>query len=120
MALRESGREQDESYELAAVTRQVQGDGGVMHGDYLLELTEAVVKRRPDDVAALQARGLEGLGPEGLVRAIGVAAGFDGINRVADAIGIPLDDRFAELDQSFWDRTKINEFSEGAVVRIQS
>ncbi len=73
MALRESGREQDESYELAAVTRQVVSDGGVKHGDYLLELTEAVVKRRPSDVAELQARGLELFGEAGFVRAIGVA-----------------------------------------------
>lgn len=85
-----------------------------------MELTEAVVKRRPADVRSLQARGIELLGEAGFVRAIGVASGFDGINRVADAIGIPLDDRFAVLDQSFWDGTRINEFSEGAVVRIKS
>ena len=35
---------------------------------------------------ALRPRGLELLGEAGFVRAIGVAAGFDGINRVADAI----------------------------------
>lgn len=120
MALRESGREQDTTYELGAVTRQVESDGGVPHGAYLLELTEAVVKRRPAEVRALQSQGVELLGADGFVRAIGVVAGFDGINRVADAIGIPLDDRFAELDQSFWDGTMINEFSEGAVVRIKS
>ena len=115
-----SGDEQERSYELGAVTRQVESDGGVRHGVYLMELTEAVVKRRPEAVRALEARGVELLGSAGVVRAIGVAAGFDGINRVADAIGIPLDDRFTALDQSFWDDTGINEFSEGAVVRIQS
>lgn len=120
MALRESGREQDERYELGAVTRQIDSDGGVPHGEYLLELTEAVVRRRADDVEALCARGLELLSEAGFVRAIGVASGFDGINRVADAIGIPLDDRFDSLEQAFWDGTRINEFSEGAVVRIQS
>lgn len=86
----------------------------------MLELTEAVVKRRPGDVRTLQARGLELLGEAGFVRAIGVASGFDGINRVADAIGIPLDDRFSALGDAFWEATKINEYSEGAVVRIKS
>lgn len=78
------------------------------------------MKRRPDEVRALEAEGLELLGEAGFVRAIGVAAGFDGINRVADAIGIPLDDRFGALGDAFWEATKINEFSEGAVVRIKS
>lgn len=69
---------------------------------------------------ALQSRGLDLLGEAGFVRAIGVASGFDGINRVADAIGIPLDDRFGVLGDAFWETTKINEYSEGAVVRIKS
>ncbi len=98
----------------------MESDGGVPHGSYLLEVTEAVVKRRPEDVRALQARGIELLGEAGFVRAIGVASGFDGINRVADAIGIPLDDRFGSLEDAFWEQTKINEYSEGAVVRIRS
>ncbi len=107
-------------YDLGAVTQQVESDGGVLHGDYLLELTEAVVRWRPADVESLRARGVELLSEAGFVRAIGVASGFDGINRVADAIGIPLDDRFGSPEQAFWDGTKIHEFSEGAVVRIQS
>lgn len=71
-------------------------------------------------MATLRGQGVALLGEHGFVRAIGVAAGFDGINRVADAIGIPLDDRFSALDDSFWSATHINEFSEGAVVRIRS
>ena len=78
------------------------------------------MNRRPEAVRALEARGIELLGEAGFVRAIGVASGFDGINRVADAIGIPLDDRFGSLDDAFWEATKIDEFSEGSVVRIKS
>ena len=78
------------------------------------------MKRWPDELTALRATGVELLGEVGFVRAIGVASGFDGINRVADAIGIPLDERFNSLEEAFWDGTKVHEFSEGAVVRIQS
>ena len=120
MALRASDQEQDASYELGAITTERGDDGGVPHGAFLLELTEAVVMRRPADVEALRERGVELFGEAGFVRAIGVASGFDGINRVADAIGIPLDDRFSSLEQAFWDDTKINEYSEGSVIRIQS
>lgn len=69
---------------------------------------------------ALRDPGIALLGEDGFVRAIGVAAGFDGINRVADAIGIPLDDRFTALDDSFWSTTRINDFSEGGTIRIRS
>ena len=78
------------------------------------------MRRDPEAVAGLREQGVALLGADGFVRAIGVAAGFDGINRVADAIGIPLDDRFSALDDSFWDATHINEFSEDGVIRIKS
>ncbi len=88
------------------------GDGGVLHGAYLGELTEVVVARDYAGVLALHDRGVELLGRTGVVRAIGVAAGFDGINRVADAIGIPLDERFESLDEAFWAATRIDRFTE--------
>ncbi|MBT5773461.1 MAG: hypothetical protein HOH95_03695 [Dehalococcoidia bacterium] len=88
------------------------GDGGVLHGAYLGELTAAVVARDHAGVQALRDRGVELLGSAGVVRAIGVAAGFDGINRVADAIGIPLDERFESLDEVFWAATRIDRFTE--------
>ena len=82
------------------------------HGEYLGELTEAVVARNHAGVRALAGRGSELLGSAGVVRAIGVAVGFDGINRVADAIGIPLDERFESLDEAFWAATRIDRFVE--------
>jgi len=88
------------------------GDGGVEHGAYLGELTAAVVARDHAGVQALTDRGVELLGSAGVVRAIGVSAGFDGINRVADAIGIPLDERFDSLEEAFWQATRIDRFTE--------
>ena len=113
MALRESGRKLDETYELGAVTERVDGAGGVRHGELLSALTSAVVGRDRDALDRLRPAAVEALSADGGVRAVAVAAGFDGINRVADIIGIPLDDdRFADLEQSFWDETGIHEFGD--------
>jgi hypothetical protein len=112
VALRESGQQRGETFELATVTRDAEGDSGVRHGEYLLGLTEAVVGRDHLAVVGLAAKGVERLGDEGFVRAIAVAAGFDGINRVADAIGVPLDERFDALERTFWDETGIGRFQE--------
>jgi hypothetical protein len=112
VALRESGRQQGETYELGAVTGRIKGGGGVKHGAFLLHLTEAVVHRDREAADRLRPAGVERLGADGFVRLVGVAAGVDGINRVGDAIGIPLDERFAGLDAGFWAETGIDAFGE--------
>jgi hypothetical protein len=113
VALRESGRSAGETFDLGAVTEGVEGAGGVRHGELLSELTSAVVSRNRAALDALRPAAVEALGGDGFVRAVGVAAGFDGINRVADIIGIPLDDeRFADLEQEFWDATGIMAFGD--------
>jgi hypothetical protein len=110
VALRESGQAAHEQYALGAVTREAGGESGVAHGAYLARLAEVVVRRDHPGVRALRAEGVERLGASGVARAIGVAAGFDGINRVADAIGIPLDDRFGALEASFWEETGLGRW----------
>jgi hypothetical protein len=112
VALRESGQQRGETFHLATVTRDGEGDSGVRHGEYLLALTAAVVGWDHLAVIEAAAEGVERLGDEGFVRAIAVAAGFDGINRVADAIGVPLDERFDALERTFWDETGIGRFQE--------
>ena len=113
MALRGSGRDRDETFELGAVNDRVEGGGGVRHGALLSEVTSAVVGRDRPALDALRADAMEALGAEGFVRAVSVAAGFDGINRVADIIGIPIDEeRFGDLEQEFWDATGILEFGD--------
>lgn len=67
------------------------GDGNVAHGAFLAELAEAVARWRWRDMAALRTAGGERMSAEQLHDAILVAAGFNGITRIADAIGIRLD-----------------------------
>ena len=100
-------------FELGAVTGRVEGAGGVRHGELLSELTSAVVARERAALDAIRPAAVESLGAGGFVRAVGVAAGFDGINRVADVIGIPLDEeKFADLEREFWEATGIQSFGD--------
>jgi len=69
------------------------GDGNVPHGALLAALAEAVALWRWDEVAELRRECRTRMSAEETSDAILVAAGFNGITRVADAIGIRLDQR---------------------------
>ena len=69
----------------------IPGDGHVPHGALLAALAEAVARWRWAEVAELRQAGCSRLGAEQTRDAILVASGFNGITRVADAIGIRLD-----------------------------
>ena len=72
---------------------------GIEFGAQLMRFAEAVAMRSQD----LPQRRTELLGAAGaaaLVDAAGVAANFQRMVRIADAIGIPIDDMQAELGQS--------------------
>jgi hypothetical protein len=66
-------------------------DTGVLHGAELVAFAEAVVGDG-DDLAGARAELLERIGPDGLVDAAAVVAGFDATDRIADATGTQLDD----------------------------
>lgn len=66
------------------------GSTGVPDGAELLAFAEAVVG--DGDLVGARAALLERIGPDGLVDASAVVAGFDATDRIADATGTQLDD----------------------------
>ena len=80
------------------------------HGGLLLAFVAAVLG---DDCAALD-RAREAvraaLGKEGLSDAAAVIGGFDGITRIADATGIPMEPEKIELTSDFFERLDIGRF----------
>lgn len=64
-------------------------DPGVPFGRELLEFTDAVLKR--SRIEENRNRLIEGLGAAATVEAAALVAGFEAINRVADAAGTQLD-----------------------------
>jgi hypothetical protein len=91
MLLRASGQQDEQDYDLAAVTAD-HGDSGVPHSDLLRTLTEQAIRGQYKQLAETRERAGTIIGAQKMVDALAVAAAFNGITRVADATGIPLDD----------------------------
>ena len=109
--LRESSKKSGEAADLGIVTGQSEGDGGVPHGAFLLALAEAVARWQWDTVADLRQEGIERLGTQETSDAILVAAGFNGITRVADATGIHLDAHTAAASTDIRPQIGIDAFA---------
>ena len=82
----------------------------VPHGGVLLAFADAVLS---GDAAAIGAAGVavrSAVGAEGLADAAAVIGGFDGITRIADAIGIPLEPEKVEATADFFAALDIGRF----------
>ncbi len=112
MLLRRSGEKEEKTYDLSLITSAGDGRIGVEHETFLLELAEAVVCGDVDDLAGIRQRGGSVLGEQGLVDAIGVACGFNGITRIANATGLPLDAPTAQATVSLRQETGIDDYSD--------
>jgi hypothetical protein len=90
----------------------MRGDPGsdVPHGGALLAFADAALGR--DESALAQARDQvrSALGEAGLSDAAAVIGGFDGITRIADAAGIPLEPEKAAATQDFFAALDIGQF----------
>jgi hypothetical protein len=91
LLLRASGVTHNRAYDLNAVTGAAQDNGGVPHGNLLVEFAEAVLGDDEEALTRARAALSEAIGPAGLVDAAAVVGLFNAIDRVADANGIPLE-----------------------------
>ena len=112
MLLRASGDRNNESYNLDSVTSEGISDAGVNNGAFLMELAAAVYAQDADVLADIRTRGVELLGERGLAEAIGIASGFNGITKVANGTGLPLDKSTADITGKMRTETGIDEYSE--------
>ena len=90
MLLRASGQRENRDYNLNSVN-EAESDPGVEHAAHLRALTEAAIGSRWEELGAIRDKAAKAMGEQAMVDALTVAAGFNGITRVADATGIPLD-----------------------------
>ena len=79
-----------------------------------MEFAESVASRDQDALVKARQRLLDEAGPEVLVDAAGVAANFQRMVRIADSIGIPVDDMESELGRSVRDDLQLERFQHQA------
>jgi len=111
MLLRESGRKSDLDFDLNVVMG-AQGAVGVENEKELLLVAEAVFLEDRAELSRVRELAEPVLGAQGLVDAIGVAAAFNGITRIANATGLPLDNSTTENTVELRKATGIDDYSE--------
>ena len=116
MLLRESSKKENLDLNLVAVTADG-GEVGLQNENELFAVAEAVFDGDEDQMGQVRSEVEAVLGPQALVDAIGVAAAFNGITKIANATGLPLDsttnDRTVEIRQL----TGIDNYSEQSKVQ---
>ena len=113
MLLRASGQRQSRDFNLNAVN-EADSDPGVDHASHLRLLTEGAIGSQWQQLAVIRDDAAAAMGEQVMVDALTVAAGFNGITRVADATGIPLDPTTQEVTGSMRVETGIDAFDYAA------
>jgi hypothetical protein len=89
---------------------EADGDGGIPNGTMLVNFAEAVAGDDAERLKDARAEVTRTLGADGLVDTCGIAATFIAIDRIADPIGIPIDDVRLELTADFRRELGIDAF----------
>ena len=85
------------------------GDGGVPHGDLLRSFAEAAT-RGAEDLASVRRSLRDAVGDEAFIEAAATVGIFNGLVRVADATGIPLDEGTRSVSAEFREVLGLNGF----------
>jgi len=107
--LRASGQHDKRDYALHGVMDRATATG-VAGGEVLLALVDAALGRIGAMLEQARAAVRTSLGEAALIDAAAVIGGFDGITRIADAIGIPLEPAKQEQTADFFDALEIGRF----------
>ena len=83
---------------------------GIEHGRELMQFAESVASRDQEALVRTRAALLEAAGSDALVDAAGVAANFQRMVRIADSIGIPIDDMTNDLGRGVRSELELERF----------
>lgn len=110
MLLRRSGEMQQENYDLTGITGE--GTIGVENEETLNAIAEAVFYADARDLEKTRELATLKIGEQQLVDAFAVASAFNGITKVANATGIPLDARTEEVTVELRQSAGIDDYSD--------
>ena len=112
MLLRASAKANEEEIGLEGVMDD-SAESKVPEGALLGEFTEAVVRRDPE-LTQIRERVVETMGPEAMVDAAAVVANFQRMVRIADGIGIPIDESWRDYSAEMREGLGVGEFASSA------
>ncbi len=108
MLLRASGEAIDEDVQLEGSIGN--GDGGVEHGAALVRFAQAAT-RGSDDLCEARTALIDAIGGAAFIEAAATVGIFNGLVRVADSLGIPLDEGTRRNSEAFRESLGLNEFA---------
>lgn len=115
MLLRVSSEASGEKVDVHAVTDgALAAASGVPHGEALIRLAESTVAGSDEELAHARTRVLEELGPAELVDSAAIIGNFERMVRIADATGIPLDDRMNAISADLRAEIGVERFGSSA------
>ena len=112
MMLRASVEANDLTVDLSAVV-DPSVSSGLEHGAVLTAFAEAAVTRS-DELPAARQRIVDELGAGALIDATGTVANFQRMVRIADGIGIPIDDRMAAASGEIREQLELERYGSAA------
>lgn len=95
------------------------GDSGLPHGGLLVALAEAAT-RGTEDLAEARDALVAAIGETAFIEAGATTAIFNGLVRVADSTGIPLDDGTRLNSQQFREELDLNRFGGAANTDLEA
>jgi|TARA_Y100000310_G_scaffold214625_1_gene215527 hypothetical protein len=113
MLLRASAQKESIKVNLNAVT-DGSNAAGIAFDHVLGELTEALINGDKTSLIAQRNRACREMGELLTVDALGIASAFNGITRVADSTGIPLDPETSNQTVDIRNQARIDEFDYAA------
>ena len=109
--LRVSAQVTETEVDLQGVNGDLSAAGiGVQYGVELMQFAETFALRDESSLALARAALLDAAGEAVLVDAAGVAANFQRMVRIADSMGIPVDDMASELSQTIRSELELTRF----------
>ena len=100
--------------DVSAVNGGAGSDAGVHHGDRLIAFAEAVMGDDPDALARERSALRAVLTEEEFVDVAATVAAFNVVDRIADAIGIPLDDMMLAMSADIRPGLGLERFASAA------
>lgn len=110
MALRANAMAGEKDVDLSRVNGNDDVDGGIAYGRELSDFVDAFMARDSDQLAKARQRLADSMGPEGMIEAAAVAGNFQRMVRIADSIGIPVDEPRAEAAAGLGQQLGLSSF----------